>query len=250
MPHAREPATKIPPYAASIRPKFASGCSVATKPSRPNEMTPVPIQIQPRCSRTPCQTNHAPPISAIAARTNNRIEHSTVTAGPFWCPCQTCSARAIAGSAHTSREIRGVPNKCGAVSTLHVHLDSSAAQLLPWRRDRSTPSNGNGARSASRAIPTGSNHPATIDASPPPSSPAPTSIGSAQHARHANAPRPTGKESPPPQRCHSRVSRHRNAPRTVCSVRRTAVGSTRCLHRRSDRRNRRPVRHAGCRALP
>src|SRR5690606_34157994 len=32
----------------------------------------------PRCSRTPCHTSHAPPISATAARTNNKIERTTV----------------------------------------------------------------------------------------------------------------------------------------------------------------------------
>src|SRR4051794_18426360 len=43
-------------------------------------MTPAPIQIQPRCSRTPCQISHAPPISATAARRNSRIERVTVMA--------------------------------------------------------------------------------------------------------------------------------------------------------------------------
>lgn len=33
-------------------------------------MTPAPIYTQPRCSRTPCHTSHAPPISAMAAAMN------------------------------------------------------------------------------------------------------------------------------------------------------------------------------------
>ncbi|CPU64994.1 Uncharacterised protein [Mycobacteroides abscessus] len=32
MPHASEPATNTPPYAARMRPKLASGWSVATTP--------------------------------------------------------------------------------------------------------------------------------------------------------------------------------------------------------------------------
>jgi hypothetical protein len=36
-----------------------------------------------RCSRTPCQTSQAPPISATAARVNRRIERSTVIASPY-----------------------------------------------------------------------------------------------------------------------------------------------------------------------
>lgn len=31
-PHSSDPAMNTPPYAARIRPKCASGCSVATKP--------------------------------------------------------------------------------------------------------------------------------------------------------------------------------------------------------------------------
>src|SRR5262249_583005 len=34
----------------------------------------------PRCSRTPCHTNHAPPISATAASTNNPIDRTIITA--------------------------------------------------------------------------------------------------------------------------------------------------------------------------
>lgn len=33
-----------------------------------------------RCSRTPCHTSHAPPISATAARTNSRIDRTTMVA--------------------------------------------------------------------------------------------------------------------------------------------------------------------------
>src|ERR1041384_883673 len=68
-----------------MRPKFASGCSVATKPYTPSAITPPPIHNQPRSSRTPCQTSHAPPISIRAASANNaterRIMRHTVAVG-------------------------------------------------------------------------------------------------------------------------------------------------------------------------
>src|SRR5665647_3873978 len=57
-----------------MRPKLASTCSVATKPYRPSEITPAPTHTRPRCSRTPCHTSQAPPISAIAARTNRATD--------------------------------------------------------------------------------------------------------------------------------------------------------------------------------
>ena len=37
-----------------------------------------PIQTQPLCSGTPCQTSQAPPISAIATSTNSKIDLSAV----------------------------------------------------------------------------------------------------------------------------------------------------------------------------
>src|SRR4051812_40293360 len=63
-----------------MRPKCASGCRVATKPYTPSATTPAPIHAHPRCSFTPCQISHAPPISATAARTKSRIERVTVMA--------------------------------------------------------------------------------------------------------------------------------------------------------------------------
>src|SRR6266542_6637592 len=39
---------------------------------------PAPMNSAPRCSRTPCQTNQAPPISARAARPNSTIERMIV----------------------------------------------------------------------------------------------------------------------------------------------------------------------------
>src|SRR5689334_22772170 len=51
----------------------------------PRAITPPPIHNQPRCSRTPCQTSQAPPISIRAARTNStterRIMRHTVAVG-------------------------------------------------------------------------------------------------------------------------------------------------------------------------
>src|SRR5918995_4538276 len=61
-----------------MRPKWGSGCSVATNPYAPSATMPAPMQAQPRCSRTPCQTSKAPPISAAAARTNRSMERATV----------------------------------------------------------------------------------------------------------------------------------------------------------------------------
>ena len=87
MPQAREPATKIPPYAARMRPKFASGCKVATNPYAPSATTPAPIQSTPRCSRTPCQISQAPPISARAAtanRSKERAGHGSSLARVGW----------------------------------------------------------------------------------------------------------------------------------------------------------------------
>lgn len=52
-------------------------------------------QSQPRCSRTPCHTSHAPPISATAARTNSRIDRTTMVASlrdPL--PCRPPTNRA------------------------------------------------------------------------------------------------------------------------------------------------------------
>src|SRR5690606_11050658 len=74
MPHASDPATNTPPYAARMRPKCASGWSVATTPYSPSATTPAPIHSHPRCSRSPCHTSHAPPISSSAASTNNGTE--------------------------------------------------------------------------------------------------------------------------------------------------------------------------------
>src|SRR5215207_700276 len=38
---------------------------------------PAPTQATPRCSRTPCHTSHAPPISATAAATKSRSVRAT-----------------------------------------------------------------------------------------------------------------------------------------------------------------------------
>lgn len=78
MAQASEPTTKTPPYAASIRPKFASDCRVAMNPYSPSAMTPAPAHAQPRCSRTACQTCQAPPISATAARMNRTTDGTIV----------------------------------------------------------------------------------------------------------------------------------------------------------------------------
>lgn len=59
-------------------------------------MTPSPAQSQPRCSRTPCQTSQAPPISATAARTNNRIERATMIAD-LRRPCRGIGASPASG---------------------------------------------------------------------------------------------------------------------------------------------------------
>src|ERR1700761_6926786 len=67
-----------------MRPKSPDGWNVATNPYRPSATTPPATQAHPRCSRRPCHTSHAPPISNTAARTNNPRERATVTAsGPF-----------------------------------------------------------------------------------------------------------------------------------------------------------------------
>lgn len=44
-------------------------------------MMPSPTNTTPCCSRTPCQTNQAPPISAKAAMTNSPIDCRTCTYG-------------------------------------------------------------------------------------------------------------------------------------------------------------------------
>ena len=66
-----------PPYAASTRPKCASGWNAATNPYAPSAIAPAPIHSQPRWSRTPCQTSQAPPISSRAAsdEQHDRLEH-------------------------------------------------------------------------------------------------------------------------------------------------------------------------------
>lgn len=40
-------------------------------------MMPPPIQAQPRCSRTPCHTSQAPPISKRAATAKRAMERTT-----------------------------------------------------------------------------------------------------------------------------------------------------------------------------
>ncbi|GGR89737.1 hypothetical protein GCM10010169_37470 [Micromonospora fulviviridis] len=81
-PHVSDPATNTPPYAARIRPKWGSGWNVATNPYTPRASTPAATHHSPRCSRQPCQTSHAPPISATAASTNSTRERRTVTPRP------------------------------------------------------------------------------------------------------------------------------------------------------------------------
>src|SRR6476661_1864569 len=83
-----------------MRPKLASGWSVATKPYRPRATTPAPAHTQPRCSRTPCQMSQAPPISARAASTKSAMERATVT-GLIVAPARAASGGAseVAGRA-------------------------------------------------------------------------------------------------------------------------------------------------------
>src|SRR5690606_15469934 len=71
-----EPATNTPPYAARMRPKCASGWRLAKNPYRPRAITPAPIHNHPRCSRNPCHTSQAPPISNSAAPRNRTIDRA------------------------------------------------------------------------------------------------------------------------------------------------------------------------------
>jgi hypothetical protein len=64
-----------------MRPKSPDGWKVATSPYRPSAMTPAPIQIQPRCSRMPRQTSHAPPISNSAAMRKRVAQRGQAPAG-------------------------------------------------------------------------------------------------------------------------------------------------------------------------
>ncbi len=75
---------------------------VATKPYAPSASTPSPIHSQPRCSRTPCHTSHAPPISATAATRNSRIERATVTAAALHVPDTRRGATPTRRCAHPS----------------------------------------------------------------------------------------------------------------------------------------------------
>lgn len=61
--------------AAEVR----SGLEGRDEPVAASAMMPNPMKMTPRCSRTPCQTNQAPPISASAAMTNNPIDCRTCT---------------------------------------------------------------------------------------------------------------------------------------------------------------------------
>lgn len=69
---------KMPPFAASTRPKLASGCGDAMKPLAPSAVAPRMANHQGRFSLTDCQISHAPPISAAVAETKRTVIRSMI----------------------------------------------------------------------------------------------------------------------------------------------------------------------------
>ena len=75
-PHDEHPAVR-----GQDAPEVRVGLQRRDEAVHPSATTPGPDPPQPRCSRTPCHTSQAPPISARAASTNNSTDRTTVMAG-------------------------------------------------------------------------------------------------------------------------------------------------------------------------